>query len=86
MVAVADFDFVRATLAGEMPPSQANTNTQLARAVGGRIGRRPPSPPCQTSYRTFLLWGTAQIADTAAMKVGLATLSLAMVREIQNAT
>ena len=35
---------------------------------------------------TFSLWGTAQIADAAVIKMGLATLSLAMVREIQNAT
>jgi hypothetical protein len=59
MAAVADFDFVRATFAGEMPPSQADTNAQLARVVGGRIGRRPPSPPCQTSYRTMLALGNS---------------------------
>jgi hypothetical protein len=85
MAAVADFDFVRATFAGEMPPSQADTNAQLARVVGGRIGRRQPSPLCQNSYRTILALGN-QIADTAVIKVGLVTLSLAMVRETQNAT
>ena len=66
MAAVADFDFVRATFAGEMPPSQADTNAQLARVVGGRIGRRPPvaTMPNQLSHharsgeqpRLLILW------------------------------
>ena len=82
MVAVADFDFVRATFAGEMPPSQADTNAQLARVVGGRIGGGRRRHYAKPAIAPILAQGTAQIADTAAINVALATLSLAMVREI----
>ena len=87
MAAVADFDFVRATFAGEMPPSQADTNAQLAHVGGGPFGRRPRhhAKPALRNC-TFSLWRRAQIADAAVIKMGLATLSLAMVRETQNAT
>jgi hypothetical protein len=82
MVAVADFDFVRATLAGE-GRHKCTISARVRRtdweAATGRHHAKPAIAP-------FSLWETAQIADTAVIKVGLATLSLAMVRVIQNAT
>ena len=85
---MTDFNFARAILAGEMPPSQADTNAQLVRVIGGWLGggrRRHHAKPA-TRIRTFSPSVTAHIADAAVIKVGLGTFSLAMVREIQNDT
>ena len=85
---MADFHFARATRRWDAH-HQTDANAQLAHVGGGPFGRRPPSPSGQTGFEDLhilSLWRRAKIADAAVIKMRLATLSLAMVREIQNAT